>query len=41
MPPFLLRATGRVAYTGDIQEEGEDEDTDEDTMATKMTIVAA
>ena len=28
---LIERATGRVAYTGDVQEEGEDLESDEDT----------
>jgi len=38
---LIERATGRVAYTGDVQEEGEDVETDEDTTEAEHTIARA
>ena len=35
---LIERATGRVAYTGDVQEEGEDVEADEDTTEAEHTI---
>ena len=37
---LIERATGRGAYTGDVQEEGEDVQGDEDTMEAELTIAA-
>lgn len=38
---LIERATGRVAYTGDVQEEGEDVETEEDTTEAEHTIAKA
>ena len=38
---LIERATGRAAYIGDAQEEGEDVEADEDTMEAEQTIAAA
>ena len=38
---LIERATGRVAYTGDVQEEGEDVETEEDTTEAEHTIARA
>jgi len=38
---LIERATGRVAYTGDIQEEGVDVEADEDTTEAEQTISRA
>ena len=38
---LIERATGRVAYTGDVHEEGEDVEADEDTTEAELTIAAA
>ena len=38
---LIERATGRVAYTGDAQEEGEDVEADEDTTEAELTISEA
>jgi hypothetical protein len=38
---LIERATGRAAYTGDTQEEGEDVEADEDTIEAELTIAAA
>ncbi len=38
---LIERATGRVAYTGDTQEEGEDVEADEDTTEAELTISEA
>jgi hypothetical protein len=38
---LIERATGRVAYTGDVQEEGEDVEADEDTTQAQRTIARA
>ena len=38
---LIERATGRVAYTGDVQEEGEDVEADEDTTQAQQTIARA
>lgn len=35
---LIERATGRVAYTGEVQDEGEDVEADEDTTETELTI---
>ena len=35
---LIERATGRVAYTGDVQEEGDDVEADEDTTEAEHTI---
>jgi hypothetical protein len=37
---LIEQATGKVAYTGDGQEEGEDFEADEDDVEAKMTIAA-
>lgn len=37
---LIEHATGKVAYTGDVQEEGEDVEADEDTVEAKLTITA-
>ncbi|MDP1761675.1 MAG: hypothetical protein Q8L43_05575, partial [Deltaproteobacteria bacterium] len=37
---LIEQATGKVAYTGDVQEEGEDFEADEDNVEAKMTIAA-
>jgi hypothetical protein len=37
---LIEQATGKVAYTGDVQEEGEDVEADEDTVEAKLTIAA-
>jgi hypothetical protein len=38
---LIEKATGKVAYTGDVQEEGEDFEADEDTVEAELTISAA
>ena len=38
---LIERATGRAAYIGDDQEEGEDVEADEDTMEAELTIASA
>ena len=38
---LIEKATGKVAYTGDVQEEGEDVEADEDTVEAKLTVAAA
>jgi len=38
---LIEKATGRVAYSGDVQEEGEDAGVDEDTIEAELTIAAA
>jgi hypothetical protein len=38
---LIERATGKSAYTGAIQEEGEDVEADEDTVEAEMTVAAA
>jgi hypothetical protein len=38
---LIERATGRTAYSGNIQDEGEDVEADEDTVEAQLTIVAA
>jgi hypothetical protein len=38
---LIERATGRAAYTGDSEEEGEDVEGDEDTVEAELTIAAA
>ena len=38
---LIEQATGKVAYTGDVQEEGEDVEADEDTVEAELTISAA
>lgn len=35
---LIERATGRVAYTGEVQDEGEDVEADEDTTEAELTI---
>ena len=35
---LIERATGRVAYTGDVQEEGEDVETDHDAIEAEHII---
>lgn len=35
---LIERATGRVAYAGDVQEEGEDVEADDDTAQAELTI---
>jgi len=37
---LIEEATGKVAYSGDIQEEGEDVEVDEDTVEAELTIPA-
>ena len=38
---LIEQATGKVAYTGDVQEEGEDFEADDDTVEAELTISAA
>ena len=38
---LIEQATGKVAYIGDVQEEGEDVEADEDTVEAELTIAAA
>lgn len=38
---LIERATGRAAYMGDVQEEGEDVEADEDTIEAELTIASA
>lgn len=38
---LIEQATGKVAYTGSVQEEGEDVEADEDTVEAELTIAAA
>lgn len=38
---LIERATGRAAYTGDAEEEGEDLDADADTFEAELTIAGA
>ncbi len=38
---LIERATGRAAYIGDVQEEGEDVEADEDTIEAELTIAGA
>ncbi len=38
---LIEQATGKVAYVGDVQEEGEDVEADEATMEAELTIVGA
>ncbi|MEI8374677.1 MAG: DUF262 domain-containing protein [Planctomycetota bacterium] len=38
---LIERATGKVAYSGTVQEEGEDIEADEDTVEATLTIAAA
>lgn len=38
---LIEQATGKVVYTGDVQEEGEDVEADEDTVEAKLTISTA
>jgi hypothetical protein len=38
---LIERATGRVAYTGEVQDEGEDVEADEDTTEAELTISTA
>jgi hypothetical protein len=38
---LIERATGRVSYTGDVQEEGEDVETDEDTTNAEQRMSVA
>ena len=35
---LIERATGRAAYIGDVQDEGEDVEGDEDTIEAELTI---
>ena len=38
---LIEQATGKAAYAGSVQEEGEDAEADEDTVEAKLTIAAA
>jgi hypothetical protein len=38
---LIEQATGKAAYTGSVQEEGEDVEADEDTVEAALTIAAA
>jgi hypothetical protein len=38
---LIERATGKAAYTGSVQEEGEDVEADEDTAEAELTIASA
>ena len=38
---LIEQATGKIAYTGSVQEEGEDVEADEDTVEAELTIAAA
>jgi hypothetical protein len=38
---LIEQATGKAAYTGSVQEEGEDVEADEDTVEAELTIAAA
>jgi hypothetical protein len=38
---LIEQVTGKAAYTGDVQEEGEDVEADEDAVEAKLTIAAA
>jgi hypothetical protein len=38
---LIEQATGKAAYTGNVQEEGEDVEADEDTVEAELTIAAA
>jgi hypothetical protein len=38
---LIEQATGKAAYTGNVQEEGEDVEADEDTVEAEGTIAAA
>jgi hypothetical protein len=38
---LIEQATGKAAYVGTVQEEGEDVEADEDTVEAKLTIAAA
>ena len=38
---LIQQATGKAAYTGTVQEEGEDDEVDEDTVEAELTIAAA
>jgi hypothetical protein len=38
---LIEQATGKAAYTGNVQEEGEDVEADEDTMEAELIIAAA
>ena len=38
---LIEQATGRAAYIGTVQEEGEDVEADEDTAEAELTIAAA
>lgn len=35
---LIEQATGRAAYLGDVQEEGDDVEADEDTIEAELTI---
>ena len=35
---LIEQATGKAAYTGDVQEEGEDVEVDDDTVEAELTI---
>jgi hypothetical protein len=38
---LIEQATGKTAYTGNVQEEGEDVEADEDIVEAELTIAAA
>jgi hypothetical protein len=38
---LIEQATGKIAYAGSVQEEGEDVEADEDTVEAELTISAA
>ena len=38
---LIEQATGKAAYIGNVQEEGEDVEADEDTVEAELTIAAA
>jgi hypothetical protein len=38
---LIEQATGKAAYIGNIQEEGEDVEADEDTIEAELTMAAA
>jgi hypothetical protein len=38
---LIEEATGKAAYAGDVQEEGEDVEADEDTLEAELTIPGA
>lgn len=38
---LIAQATGKAAYIGSAQEEGEDVEVDEDTVEAELTIAAA